>query len=102
VNGPDELHLARVEKLIRMKIPVIKVPKNLISENTSFEEQQEMLRKLDNQRKKADPEFKGAFHEKKGVLAARKSDKRKPSRKTNTSPKAATGKPVRAKRKPGK
>jgi len=102
VNAPDELHLARVEKLIRMKIPVITVPKNLLSENTSFEEQQEMLRKLDNQRKKADPDFKGAFHEKKGVLAARKSDKRKPSRKTNSSPKAAPGKSGWAKRKPGK
>jgi ATP-dependent RNA helicase RhlE len=65
VNAPDELHLQRTEKLIRMSIPVLKVPRDLLVEETPFEEQQEMDRKLDAQRKKADPDFKGAFHEKK-------------------------------------
>lgn len=65
VNAPDELHLERIEKLIRSKIVEKPVPDGLEVEKTPFEEQQEMDLKLDEQRKRANPDFKGAFHEKK-------------------------------------
>jgi ATP-dependent RNA helicase RhlE len=96
VNAPDELHLQRIEKLIRMSIPVSKVPKNLVVEETPFEEQQEMDRKLDSQRKKADPEFKGAFHEKKNPIAAKGKPKRTASSPGKRKGAAPAGKaPVR-------
>lgn len=97
ISPPDEMHLKRIEELIRMKIPLMQIPPDLISEETPFEEQQEMARKLDSQRKKADPEFKGAFHEKKIKGPARNSRKRKP-----VSGKSAPKKPLRTGAKPGK
>lgn len=54
-----------IEKLIGEEIPKKSIPKSVIVEKTPFVEQQEMNRALDNIRKKADPDFKGAFHEKK-------------------------------------
>lgn len=77
VNGPDELHLERIEKLIRTKIEEMPVPKGLEVENTSFEEEQDMKRRLDEQKKKADPTFKGAFHEKKQKNVPVSSTKKK-------------------------
>ena len=65
VDPSEEIHLERIEKMIRTGIPVAMVPENLIVQETPYEESQEMLKKLDNQRKKADPEFQGAFHVKK-------------------------------------
>ncbi|MFC5411304.1 DEAD/DEAH box helicase [Larkinella bovis] len=63
----EEYHIAKIEKIIRMEIPRESIPEaNLITE-TPFDEQQEYLREIDNQRKKEDPTFKGAFHEKKNA-----------------------------------
>jgi len=85
VNTPDEIHLARVEGLIRMKIHVETTPDFLIAPETPFEEQQEILKKLDNQRKKADPTFQGAFHEKKEVKTSRSAPIKKPVKKKPAS-----------------
>ena len=65
VDPSEEIHLERIEKMIRMGISVALVPEKLLVTDTPYEESQEILKKLDNQKKKADPEFKGAFHEKK-------------------------------------
>jgi ATP-dependent RNA helicase RhlE len=63
---PDEdFHLDNIEKLIRMKIEEKFLPADLIIAETSFEEKQTFARELDRQRKLQDPEFQGAFHEKK-------------------------------------
>jgi ATP-dependent RNA helicase RhlE len=104
VNAPDELHLQRIEKLIRMNIRVAKIPKGLLVEETPFEEQQEIDRKIDSQRKKADPDFKGAFHEKKVKKPARKSEKRQTSSSTYSKSARPSGdKKIRKpSRKPGK
>lgn len=67
VSPPDELHLERVQNLIRTKIENRLLPDSIPQIETLYEEQQEMLRKLDSQKKKADPDFKGAFHDKKAV-----------------------------------
>lgn len=58
-------HIEKIESLIREKIPVLQMPEQVIVEKTPFEEEQEMRRELDHQRRRDDPDFKGAFHEKK-------------------------------------
>jgi len=64
VNEAEQHHIKKIEELIRGKIPLKKLPQNVRIEETPFEEAQLMARILDNQRKKEDPTFKGAFHEK--------------------------------------
>jgi len=61
----ENYHISKIEELIQLKIAKVELPDDLWIEDTSFEEKQEMLLEIDNQRKKEDPEFKGAFHEKK-------------------------------------
>lgn len=68
----DEWHLKKIEKLIGQKIPVAEIPGEVNIESTPFEELQDMRRDIDAQRRKDDPEFQGAFHEKKW-----KKDKKK-------------------------
>ena len=64
--APDEVwHLKRIEKLIRMQIPVMDIPSQVVIEATGFEERQSQLREIDRQKKIDNPEFKGAFHPKK-------------------------------------
>lgn len=57
-------HVEKIEKLIRTKIPLKKLPEDLVIAKTSFSEAQAMALDIDWQKKKDDPEFKGAFHEK--------------------------------------
>ncbi|GAB3932856.1 DEAD/DEAH box helicase [Larkinella terrae] len=100
VTMPEEYHIRQIEKIIRMQIPREPIPEAVPITETPFEEQQSFLKEIDDQRKKADPTFKGAFHEKKGVPAkgrvkpatARSSSA--PSRNAPTrgkSPKSPTG-----------
>ncbi len=59
------IHFERIEKLIRQKIKRLEVPENLLVKETPFEESQKMAKELDEIKKKENPEYKGAFHEKK-------------------------------------
>ncbi|MGR3811361.1 DEAD/DEAH box helicase [Jiulongibacter sp. NS-SX5] len=61
----EEYHIAKIEKIIRSEIPRKPIPTEVNVPETPFEEQQGILREIDNQRKREDPNFKGAFHEKK-------------------------------------
>lgn len=61
----DEYHIRKIEAMIRMEIPRAEFPDEVIVTETPFQERQDMLREIDNQRRKEDPTFKGAFHEKK-------------------------------------
>jgi ATP-dependent RNA helicase RhlE len=65
VTMAEEYHIKKIEEIIKMKIPEVDLPKELEIYDTPFEERQLMLREIDNQRKKEDPTFQGAFHEKK-------------------------------------
>jgi ATP-dependent RNA helicase RhlE len=65
VNKAEEYHIGRIEEIIREKIPAKKLPREVAVEETSFEEQQELARAIDAQKRRADPTFKGAFHERK-------------------------------------
>lgn len=74
----DEWHLLKLQKIIRMKVPLEAIPEGVYIEETPYDEQQTMLKEIDNQRKKDDPNFQGAFHEKKarpGVPTTRTSTK---------------------------
>jgi ATP-dependent RNA helicase RhlE len=77
VNMAEEYHLKKIEVLIKTKIPVIEIPTQVEITFTPFDELQAMRREIDNQKKKENPNFKGAFHEKK------KKDTTK-NKKTNT------------------
>ncbi len=69
-----------IEKLIDQEIPKAEIPEAVIVEKTPFIEQQEINRALDNIRKKADPDFKGAFHEKKRKFQEKGNAKKRNSR----------------------
>lgn len=61
----EEYHIDKIQKLIREKIPVKKLPAVIKIEETPFDEAQEMAREIDRQKRREDPEYKGAFHERK-------------------------------------
>jgi ATP-dependent RNA helicase RhlE len=70
--SPDEdFHLDNIEKLIRMKIEEKELPGDLSIVESTLKEQQLVDRELDRQHKLLDPEFKGAFHEKKSFREKR-------------------------------
>lgn len=62
---PERYHLLKIQELIRQKIPVKQLPAEVKVSPTPYQEQQAMLREIDHQRRKDDPGFQGAFHDKK-------------------------------------
>lgn len=72
---PAELYYIRkIERLIRQTIPVFELPSDLFVEETPYQERQDQAREVDLQKRKEDPEFKGAFHEKKTLNQRKKFD----------------------------
>ncbi len=69
----DVWHLEKIEKLIRMEIPVEEIPGEVEVVETDFEEKQKQLREIDRQRKIDDPTYQGAFHEKKKRTGPKKT-----------------------------
>jgi ATP-dependent RNA helicase RhlE len=61
----DEWHIRKIEDIIRMEIPRVEIPEGVEVPSTPKEELLVMLKEIDNQKRKDNPEFKGAFHEKK-------------------------------------
>ena len=93
--NPAELYYIRkVEKLIRQTIPVTDIPVEVFIEATPYEEKQEQDREIDMQKRRDDPDFKGAFHEKKTLNQRKKFDAAKsktahnPKEKRTKSPKS--------------
>lgn len=88
LTPPDEYHIKNIEGLIRQQIPRKELPAGLDVVTTPFVENQDHLREIDQQRRREDPTFLGAFHEKKKQprkSAPPKSDARKknaPKRRT--------------------
>lgn len=63
---PAELwHVRKIEAIIRERIPVSELPAQVEITETPFDESQHLAREIDRQRRKDDPSFKGAFHERK-------------------------------------
>lgn len=65
----EKYYIKKIEKLMRQSIPVIPMPTEVFVEETPYEERQYIAREIDNQKRKDDPDFKGAFHEKKHAAA---------------------------------
>jgi ATP-dependent RNA helicase RhlE len=61
----EAYHIQKIEGIIKMEIPKMPLPDLLKIEPTPQEEKKAMLMEIDNQKKREDPTFKGAFHEKK-------------------------------------
>lgn len=61
----DEYHVARIESIIREKISSRPLPKEVFVDSTPFSESQKIAREIDRQKRREDPTYKGAFHERK-------------------------------------
>jgi ATP-dependent RNA helicase RhlE len=61
----ERYHIDKIEKIIREKITVKKLPSTIEVAETPYAEAQLMAREIDRQKRYEDPEFKGAFHDKK-------------------------------------
>lgn len=64
-TSADSYYVKKIEKLIRQSIPVAEIPEDVFVEETPYEERQAIAREIDLQKRKDDPDFQGAFHEKK-------------------------------------
>lgn len=64
-NKVEVLHLQKIEKLIRERIPEKPLPAGLQLFDTPKDEQLQIEREIDRMKIKDNPAYKGAFHEKK-------------------------------------
>lgn len=61
----DEYHISKIEGIIKEKIGLLKMPVKVNVEQTPFPESQVMARAIDQQKRKENPEYQGAFHDRK-------------------------------------
>ena len=80
----EEFYIKKIEKLMRQSIPVADLPATVFVEETPYEERQAMAREIDLQKRKDNPDFQGAFHEKK--LKNTKGDRPKPKAQSPAKP----------------
>lgn len=78
----EKYYIEKIQKLIRQEIPVVPLPTEVFVEETPYEERQAINRAIDDQKRKDDPEFKGAFHEKKHAAAIAAKEREKNKNKT--------------------
>ncbi len=76
VNKAEEFHIKKIEEIIREKIPVCPLPQEVEIAKTDFVEQQKIAREIDSQKRSENPDFKGAFHEKKRDFNSQKKNKK--------------------------
>jgi ATP-dependent RNA helicase RhlE len=65
VNPAETYHFERIEELIRMSVEELEIPGSVDVPATPFEEKQAYARELDKLKQLENPDYKGAFHEKK-------------------------------------
>lgn len=76
MNPAEEHHIRKIETLIRAEIPVAEIPEGVYIAETPIDEKQDMLRTIDLLKRKEDPTFQGAFHERKWMIKARAAGKK--------------------------
>ena len=83
-------HVRKIEETIREKIPEVPLPQAFEITETPFEEQQAIAMEIDRQKHRENPDYKGAFHEKKErkVSSGKGFQKKKSSSKKNFSRKS--------------
>lgn len=72
-NEAEMYHVEKIEQIIRMQIPLGKIPEEVKIYDTPFEEKQAIAKEIDIQKRKENPDFKGAFHKKKRKPKKKKS-----------------------------
>jgi len=92
-NPAEDYYIGKIEKLIRQPIPVLPLPEDVFVEQTPYEERQAQAREIDDQKRKENPEFKGAFHEKKTPNQRKKFEERKKFKGDTPKQKLKGGKP---------
>jgi ATP-dependent RNA helicase RhlE len=89
INPAESYHFEKIEELIRMKVEVLAIPDEVAVPATPFEEKQGYERELDRLKQRDNPDYKGAFHEKKerpkenigkGAKVKAKKKQKKPNR----------------------
>jgi ATP-dependent RNA helicase RhlE len=65
VDDAERYHIKKIEALMKEKIRVRKLPDGIIIDDTSPEEAKRIAKEIDRQKRYEDPEFQGAFHERK-------------------------------------
>ncbi len=90
----EEFYLLRIEKLMKQEIPRLELPDQVEITETPYEEKQKQDLEIDNQRKKMDPDFKGAFHEKKNLHEKKNMHENKtiPNKRANSDRKISSHK----------
>lgn len=81
VTEAEEYHIKKIEKIIKMPIPVGDIPEDLEITETPFEEAQMIAREIDRQKRKENPDYQGAFHEKKKKKNSPSASKKNNSRR---------------------
>lgn len=65
VDDSERYHLSKIEKIIQMEVEQLPLPDEIEQVKTDKAERQEQAREIDRQKRREDPNYKGAFHEKK-------------------------------------
>ncbi|MCY1506465.1 ATP-dependent RNA helicase RhlE [compost metagenome] len=73
----EAYYIRKIERLIRQSIPVLEIPIGVFVEETPYEERQHIAKEIDLQKRKEDPDFKGAFHEKKNAKQIEERERNK-------------------------
>ncbi|MGN6638796.1 MAG: DEAD/DEAH box helicase, partial [Mucilaginibacter sp.] len=98
----EQYYIGKIEKLIRQPIPVLPLPGEVFVEETPYEERQAQAKEVDLQKRKENPEFKGAFHEKKTVNQRKKFEAAKKEPKVRGERGKEKGRKPKAKSERGK
>jgi ATP-dependent RNA helicase RhlE len=65
INPAEVYHIGKIEKIINSKLPMLDLPAEIPKLPTPKEEKQVIDKEIDYQKRAENPDFKGAFHEKK-------------------------------------
>ncbi|MEM6362422.1 MAG: DEAD/DEAH box helicase [Bacteroidota bacterium] len=76
-NKAEMLHVGKIEEIIKESVPKLKIPAAVAISKTDKAEQIEMEREIDLFKRRENPDFKGAFHEKKRTPQAKKDKRRR-------------------------
>ena len=81
-NEAEEIHMREIEHVISEKIAERMIPEHIVIPQTDKEEEKQIALEIDRIKRAKDPEFKGAFHEKKQRIFHKPPVKnRKPKRR---------------------
>ncbi|MEM1136222.1 MAG: DEAD/DEAH box helicase [Bacteroidota bacterium] len=86
-NPAEKYHLEKIQQIIKMQIEVVPIVHEVEIPEMSQAEKQEFAREIDKQKKKENPDYKGAFHDKKEIAQKRNINYRPIARNKSTKKK---------------